>query len=219
MSEDLEVLEADQAKAARERLEANLTTVKSVWNYTEKGIEAKRAAMTMLSTKTGMYANVPLTCKADGCPYSDSCVLLPYDLAPIGEFCPVETAQIELRYGGYRDDFDLDHASFTDSCLIAEIINCDIMLERCKALLAKEGVPVISVITGMNEKGETWERPEVSKYWEAYEKTLRRRNEMYQLMSATRADKKKNDGDTQKSFTEIIAEVVTSGQLEEGKGS
>ena len=201
--------ERSQAIANRENFEAN---IKNLWGHSATGVEAKKAAMTMLSTKTGMYAKIPIICKADSCPYAETCPLLAYDLAPLGEFCPIETAQIELRYEGYAKDFDLEYASFTDKAIVSEIINCDIMMERCKALMAKEGVPVVDVVAGISESGEVFTRPEVSKYWEAYEKAAKKRNEAYQLMMATRKDKK-DDGNDTKSITEIIAEAVTEGNL------
>ncbi len=194
----------------RERFEAN---VKNLWGHSELGLEAKKAAMTMLSTKTGMYAKIPIICKADACPYAESCPLLPYGLAPEGEFCPIETAQIELRFASYAEDFDYDQASFTDKCIISEIVNCDIMLERCKALMAKQGVPVADVVAGVSESGEVYYRPEVSKFWEAYEKVSKKRDQAYQLMMATRRDKKGTRDESDKSITEIIAEAVIDGSF------
>ena len=192
---------------AREKFESSLVATGNAWGYTSKGMEAKRAAMTMLSTKTGMYARIPLTCKADGCPYAESCQLLPYDLAPQGELCPIETAQIEMRYVNYDKDFQLEKGSFTDACLVSEIINCEIMMERCKALLAKDGLPVVEFTVGINERGESWTRQEVSLYWQAYEKASKRRNEAYQLMMATRRDNKDDTSNKEKSISEMLADI------------
>lgn len=214
MSEERDVteeyaVEKSQAIVNRENFEAN---IKNLWGHSDVGLEAKKAAMTMLSTKTGMYARIPIVCKSDSCPYSDSCQLLAYNLAPIGEFCPIETAQIELRYRGYSQDFSLDTSSFTDKCIVSEIINCDIMMERCKSLMAKEGVPVVEVVAGVAENGDVYTRPEVSKHWEAYERANKKRQEAYNLMMATRKDKKET-GEKEKSITEIISEAVMSGAL------
>lgn len=182
--------------------------LENVWGYGLKGIEAKRAAMTMLSTKNGMYAKIPIVCKADSCPYAESCQILPTGLAPEGQYCPMETAEIEIRFAGYCNDFDIEKASFTDKNLISEIISCDIMLERCKALIAKEGVPVVDIVAGISERGEEYTQPEVSKYWEAYERISKKRNTDLQLMMATRRDKKDNDpGAKAKNISDILAEV------------
>ena len=51
-----------EAVINRENFERNLS---NTWGYSNVGIEAKRAAMSMLATKTGMYARIPLMCKAE----------------------------------------------------------------------------------------------------------------------------------------------------------
>lgn len=194
-----------EAMVSRENFEKNLS---NVWGYSAVGLEAKKAAMSMLSTKTGMYARIPLVCKADNCPYAESCSLLPYNLAPFGEPCPVETAQIELRYEGYKMDFG-ETTSFTDKNLINSLINHDIMLERCKALLNKEGVLVEEVFAGVSEQGEIFTRPEVSKHWEAYERVEKKRNEIYELMLATRKNKKGEKEDNN-SITRMVSDMVAN---------
>lgn len=191
----------------RSRFESNIT---NLWGHSATGIEAKKAAMTMLSTKIGLYARIPLVCKADDCPYCDSCMLLPYDLAPRGEICPVEAASIEVRYANYNDQFELDESSFTDKCLVSELINLDIMSDRCKALISKEGVPVVDVVAGVTEQGDEYTQPQISKYYEVYEKTLKRREEILQLMMGTRKDKK-DEGKKEKDIVDIIREMEQNG--------
>jgi hypothetical protein len=166
---DLVEAEKSEAELARENFERNICQANNVWGYSELGLQAKGAAMSAIATKTGLYARIPLICKADNCPYADSCQLLGYNLAPQGEACPVETAQIEFRFLGYAQDFNLDKASFTDKNLVSELINLDIMIERCKALIAKQEVPVVDVVAGVGENGQEYYRPEVSKYWEGEE--------------------------------------------------
>lgn len=163
--------------------------------------------MTMLSTKTGLYAKIPLICKAESCPYSESCQLLQYDLAPIGQYCPVETARIEMSACSYAKDIDIDNTSFTDRTLLNEIIGYDIMLERCRALMAKEGTPVIDVVIGVADDGTEIKQPTVSKAWEAYEKISKKRNEAYQLMMMTRKDNKNNTQNEEKSVSEVLSTI------------
>lgn len=191
----------------RELMERNLS---NIWGHSTLGLEAKKAAMSMLSTKNGMYARIPLVCKANSCPYADSCMLLKYDLAPMGEPCPKETAEIELRYGAYDKDFGLDEASFTDKNLVSELINYDIMLDRLRALLVKEEVLVVDQVAGIGENGEEFYQPTVSKTWEAYERVEKKRNNVYDLMLATRKSNKSNKEDDNQSFTQMISQVMNA---------
>ena len=162
------------------------------WGITSRAQQSVKLAMAALSTKNGMHARVPLVCKGEGCPYSDQCPLLPYDMAPIGEYCAVEIAQIDLRANGYAKDIDFDTASFTDKNLLSELIMLDVMLERCKALMAKDGTPVIDMAIGVDSEGNEIRQPAVSKAWEAYEKISKKRDQTYQLLMMTRKDKSKS---------------------------
>lgn len=184
---ELEEIKAQEALELRKQFESNIG---NVWGHSSLGREAKSAAMSMLSTKTGLYAKVPITCKAEGCPYEKTCALLPYGLAPIGEKCPWETALIETRYAGYMQDYDLDTASFTDSTLVSELINIDVMLERTKALMSAEETPITDVVAGMTESGEQFTRPEISKAYEIYERNLNRKERLLDMMMGTRKSKK-----------------------------
>ena len=184
---EIEETKAQEALELRKNFEANIS---NVWGHSSLGMEAKSAAMSMLSTKTGLYAKVPITCKADGCPYEKTCALLPYGLAPLGEKCPWETALIETRYAGYMQDYDLDTASFTDSTIVSELINIDIMLERTKSLMSAEETPITDVVAGMTESGEQFTRPEISKAYEIYERKLNRKERLLDMMMGTRKSKK-----------------------------
>ena len=203
---ELEEIQKQEAIAAREAFESNIA---NVWGHSNLGLEAKSAAMSMLSTKTGLYAKVPITCKTDTCPYSDTCALLPYGLAPLGEKCPWETALIETRYAGYMDDYDLDSASFTDSTIVSELINIDVMLERTKALMSSEQVPITQVVAGMTESGEEFSRPEISKAYEIYERNLNRKDRLLESLLGTRKSRKGTDEQTA-SVQEILSQALES---------
>lgn len=215
MSSDVnleEILEDEyeliDARSKRNALEQSINSVGNVWGHSVMALEAKQAAMTMLSTKTGMYAKIPIVCKGEDCPYTQNCVLLSHGLTPVGEYCPMETAEIELRYIGYANDFDIDQSSFTDKALMSDVIFCDIMMERAKALMAKEGVPIVEIIAGMTENGESYTNPAVSKYWEAYEKIKKKRDDSYGLLVATRKDKRAAKETNGPAYEDIIAQAI-----------
>lgn len=214
-----ELLEMEELEEAKKNKALLMKNIDNIWGYTTKGLEAKEAAMSMLSTKTGMYARIPLLCKEEACPYAKTCKILEYNLTTYGEPCVVETSQIELRYTGYEQDFDLENASFTDKILITDLIHQDIMLERCKTLLSDDGVLVQDVFAGVSEEGEVFTRPEVSKNWEAYERVLKKRNEIYDLFVATRKSKKafKDEGGDSNSIYTTIKEMVDVDFVEDVK--
>jgi hypothetical protein len=73
--------------------------------------------------------------------------------------------------------------------------------------MAREGVPVVDVVAGIAENGDVYYKPEVSKFFEAYVNANKKRMEIYQLMMATRHDKKK-DGEEEKGIHEIFKEAI-----------
>lgn len=189
--------------------ETALTKAQSPWHYSPKALKAHEAAKIMAVTKNGMFSRVPIICKGHMCPYAKLCLILEDDIAPEGEYCPMETAQIEFRAAQYSEDFDIDNMSFTDKTLLNEIIGLDIMLERCRALMSLEGSPVQEITVGISDNGEEIRQPAVSKAWETYEKMSRRRDSIYQLMMMTRRDKKKDsDNDTINSLSNILNTIT-----------
>ena len=202
-NQDLVLSEEQEAIAKREAFEVN---IKNIWGYTPLGLEAKKAAMSMLSTKTGLYAKVPISCKADTCPYAVTCVLLEAGLAPRGQKCPMETAMIETRYAGYESDFGLDSSSYTDNTLVADLINLDITIERCKALLAAAQTPIEEVVAAVGENGEAYTKPEISKAWEVFERASNRRDKILDTMMATRKSQK-GMVQEQSGITDMLSQV------------
>lgn len=190
--------------------ENNIIVNENPWGYSSTGLHAKSAAMAMLSTKTGLYARIPITCKADGCPYKNSCMLLKYDMAPEGEKCAFETALIEKNLEGYKRDFDLTpESSFVDFTIVKELVNADVMMERAQALLADEGVAIEEVYTGSNENsGEDFFRKEVSKALDIYERHSKMRDRLLDTMMSTRKAKSRIKDTNTNSVYDLIKESI-----------
>lgn len=211
---DLDVTSEDNLKRFVEALPEN------PWGLSSKGLSARKAAASMIRLKTGMYSPIPIICKADDCPYSESCSLLPYDLAPEGEFCPVEIAKIEALVQGYYSDFELDEMSFTDRSLVNEVVGLDIMIDRCKALMAKEGTPVVDIVIGVAENGAEIHQPAVSKSIEAYEKLTKRKDQKLQFLAKTNRDRQRFAPEQNRdSWIQSVADVITADDLEESNNS
>lgn len=207
---EIDKIEKEEAIKKREIFEAELRTNDNPWGYSALGLEAKSAAMAMLSTKTGLYARIPITCKAGNCPYQSSCMLLRYDMAPEGEKCAFETALIEQNLEGYKRDFDLSpESSFVDFTLVKELISADVMMERAQALLAEEGIAIEEVYTGSNERtGEDFFSKEISKALDIYERHSKTRDRILDNMMGTRKAKSRIKDTNTNSIYDLIKESI-----------
>ena len=204
-----EIIELEEAKRNREAVEQMLAQNNNPWNYSSAALESKKAAMAMLSTKTGLYARIPLTCKADNCPYAKACLLLQNDLAPYGEKCALETSLIEKSLEGYIRDFDLKpDSSYTDFTIVKELVSADIMMERAQALLSQEGLAIEEVYAGSNDANENFYRKEISKSLELYERHSKMRDRLLSNMMATRKEKARMKVADEKSFYDILADIM-----------
>lgn len=202
--------EAQLALAEEEEMENKLALFKesltNAWGYSPRGQVAKSAAMAMLSTKSGLYARIPITCKGHGCPYSETCELLKAGLEPVGEKCAIETALIDNAFEGYTYDFNLDeNANYTDLNIVKNIITCDVMLERAQALMAQEGTAIDETYAGSNEKtGEDFYNKDISKALELYERHERQRSKLYDMMLATRKSKAAAKQTSESSISDMM---------------
>ena len=202
---EIEELNHEKAIKNREAFEGMLNN-NNPWNYSPAALEAKNAAMAMLSTKTGLYARIPLTCKGDECPYAKACTIRDYDLAPVGEKCVLETSLIEKSLAGYCRDYDLTpESSYTDWTLVKELVNSDVMMERAQALLSQEGVAIEEVYAGSNEANENFYRKEISKPLELYERHSKMRARLLSDMMGTRKEKARMKVSDEKSFMDILS--------------
>lgn len=204
-----EQIEAQEAILKKETFLAKLNRDNNVWGHSPMANEAKKASMAMLSTKTGLYASIPILCKEDTCPYANTCDLLINGLTDKGQKCAWECAIVETRYAGYSRDFDLGNetTSFTDQLLIVDLIKADVMIERATRLIAQEGTPVSDVVAGISESGQEFTRPEISKAVEVLEKHNNIKYKILDLMNATRKAKR-GTGETQASIYQMIGETL-----------
>ena len=207
ISEEDKALEAKNKRIAFQDMMAR---VDNPWGYSAGALESKKAAMTMLSTKTGLYSRIPIVCKGCNCPYGETCGLLEYGLDTVGERCVLETTMIEQKLANYTEEFGLDESSYTDWTMVKELINAGIMIERCMALMSQEGCAITEEFIGTSEgSGIDYFRKEISKTQELYERNLKIKERILDTMMATRKAKSKlrNADNDEKSLLDNIFEM------------
>ena len=114
---------------------------------------------------------------------------------PYGEPCVIETAKIENLIVSYANDFDFNTASTTDKILIQELIQTDLLMDRCQIMMAQEGRMLQDVTMGVTEEGEVYTQQVVSRYLDAWEKLSRRRENLFNQMDSTRRAKRGQKAD------------------------
>ena len=211
LTNNIDKSDKEKAIEKRQAFEAMMDQVVNPWGYSEGALESKKAAMTMLSTKTGLYSRIPIICKGCNCPYGATCGLLEFGLDTVGERCVLETTMIEQKLANYTEEFGLDESSYTDWTMVKELINAEIMIERCLALMSQEGSAITEEFIGTSESsGVDYFRKEISKTQELYERNLKIKERILDTMMATRKAKSRVKGDdssTEKSLLDTIFDI------------
>lgn len=167
-------------------------TLPAEWKISDKGMAAVNLAARMASTKHGLYASIPMLCKAEACPYADVCPLVSIDMAPLGERCPLEIARILKKFDDYTEDLRIDptNGSVIDLTLVKDLIDLDIQIIRADNKLAIDGDFIQDVVVGISEAtGEAITTPAIHKAVEYKDKLLKKRHEVLRLLHSTRQDK------------------------------
>lgn len=160
------------------------------WKVSERGMRALNAALSMAATKHGLYASIPMLCKADDCPYAEVCPLVEMEQAPHGERCPLEIARILKKYNDYTKELQIDEKNIVDMSLIKDLIDLDIQITRADNKLAIDGDFLQEQVVGISEQtGEAITNPAIHKAVEYKEKLLKKRHDTLQLLHSTRKDK------------------------------
>lgn len=172
---------------------------KNRWGYSSAGWMSKRLISKHLnSMKNGLFSVFPIPCKGrTACPYKESCIAAQYGMEPpVGEPCVIEVTKIENLIVSYANDFNLETASTTDRVLLQELIQIDLIMDRCQMMMSQEGKVLQEVTVGVTEDGQEITQSVVSRYLDAWERMSKRRQSILNEMNATRKSKKNEEKET-----------------------
>jgi hypothetical protein len=164
----------------------------TAWTQNPAAVQAIEIAKRLRNTKHGMYASVPIICKAEGCPYAESCELQQMGLAPFAEKCPMEIAAIEDLFQRYCTDMNInpeDPTQQVDAIMVKEVVDIDISMLRCDKKMAISADFIIDQVVGMSEEGEAISRQELHPLTEYKEKLRAQKFKTLNLLNSTRKDK------------------------------
>lgn len=166
----------------------------AAWTKNEKAVEAIERAKRLRQTKHGMYASVPIICKAEACPYAHSCPLMQEDpeIVPYGEKCPIEIAAIEDLFNRYCQELMIDPSdprNTVDLMQVKDLVDADIGVLRCDQKIAWDADYIIENTVGVDEDGNALTKQELHPITEYKEKLINRKHKTWQLLNSTRKDK------------------------------
>lgn len=210
--EEFQLQELERIEEGFKTFNKKLASIeKNRWGYSPSGYMSKVLVSKHLnSLKNGLYAVYPIPCKQGQCPYGSSCIAYQNNIQPpYGEPCVLETNKIENLIIQYSLQFDLDSASTTDKIQIRELIQLDILMDRCQCLMSRDVDILQDVVVGITDNGETYTQPTVSKYFDAWERMSKRRQSLMEDMLATKKAKKGIKADNL-SDEEIILKTIAS---------
>lgn len=165
--------------------------IQNIWRLPTKHIMQVKNTVEVTNSRHGLFANVPIICKGENCPYLGTCTVPIIDL-PIGYRCPIEIGAIMARFERYCEEFDVSEENAVDLGQIKQLVDIEIMIMRCDAKMAmsadfieeslkditKTGVPIYEkVVTQSNQFKMT---------------LLDRHAKILKDLAATRASKKEN---------------------------
>lgn len=224
---DLEPVSAEEEEVKQEKkknktgpkTEAGLQAVSaaakqwdhSAWTRNPAAVEAITVARQLRNTKHGLYANVPIICKAEHCPYAHSCPLIEMQMAPFGDKCPIEIAAIEDLFARYLDEMGIDPSnkkSTVDMMLVKDLVDADIGLLRIDNKMAWDADYVIDNVIGVSDEGEAITKKELHPLTDYKEKLISRKNKTMQLLNSTRKDKAGDKITLQVDPSERAAEML-----------
>jgi len=159
------------------------------WQLSGKGREAMALAGHLVNLKHGLYASIPIRCKANNCPYADICPIMKAGKAPFGEICPIEAATIEELIKRYMAEFKVEEEDMVDITMIRNLVDIDISLLRCNKKLALDAEIVQDIVVGLSEEGQPILQPQINKAYELQDRLLNRRQKILSLLQGTRKDK------------------------------
>jgi hypothetical protein len=172
--------------------------------------EEKKAAIEEIrpqKTRTAMFTSIPMSCKAEKCPFADTCPLMKINLAPKAKPCPLEMAIVSQFTQEYMEELDVHPENLVEVSMVRDLVDQEVQYMRKTKLLAKEHFIQENVI-GVDSNGTPILKKELHLAVELEDKLHRRRRDLRNQLLATREAKAKA-GQAQIDSAQAISDIVS----------
>ena len=171
------------------------TAMTQMWGLNPAVIQEISKSAMIRSSKHGMFASVPIVCKAQDCAYKDVCTVA-LAQRTVGQRCPMEIGAIIARFNQWCLHFGLDvsqdtikEEELTDATLIRDLVNLEVQMMRCENKIAISGDFMSLTLADIDKKCKPYFESIVSPESE-YMMTLQNNKiKILNQLNATRKDK------------------------------
>lgn len=150
------------------------------------------------SSKHGMFASVPIICKANDCVYKDVCMVSPAQ-RKLGQRCPMEIAAVLSRYEQWCDHFEIntvqdmiDSKDLVDATLIKDLVNIEVQMLRAENKIALNGDFMADTLLDIDKKCQPYYGKIVSPETEFLMTLQDKKIKILNQLNATRKDQAAN---------------------------
>ncbi len=167
----------------------------AMWNIQPAVLKEISNIGRVYASKHGMFASVPIICRAADCAYKDVCMVSPAERV-VGRRCPMEIATILSRFELWCAHFDIDISQDTinpydlvDVTLIKDLVTTEIQMMRAENKVALNGDFMADTLLDIDKKCTPYYgkivAPEVKFLMNLYNQKVKILNQL----NATRKDK------------------------------
>lgn len=169
--------------------------LQSIWGISTPVANAASNTSELYKIKHGMFASVPIICKADDCPYKEVCSLDQQYRIP-GQRCPMEASAIVARFEMWCKTFEIDLSGIyikdedlVDVSLIRDLIENEIQTIRAENRIALNADFIGKTIGEIDNKGKVYYEDTVTPEVEFKYQLQDKRYKIFNLLNSTRKDK------------------------------
>lgn len=119
--------------------------ISSVWKVNPNIAKEITNINKVYSSKLGLFASIPMICKADDCQFKDVC-MVNHNERVEGRRCPMEIAAILSRFEMWCSHFNIDTSmdfidpkDIVDVSLIKDLVNIEVQIIRAENKIALNG--------------------------------------------------------------------------------
>lgn len=188
--------------------EKAINDIQNVWRLPAGHIDKVKSTYATMNAKHGLFANVPIICKGERCPYIGTCTVDILNL-PTGYRCPLEIGAIMARFESYCDEFNVSEKNAVDLGQIKQLVDLEVMIMRCDSKMAISADFIEETLKDVTKTGTPIYEKVVTQANQFKMTLIDKHGKILKDLAATRSSKKDtgNDDDASKVASVLMKRV------------